>query len=519
MSEPPPPDAGEPEIPEAVLARRSRLIPELIWAVPIVAVLIGGWLAVKAIMARGPTITISFRDGGGLAPGKTKIKYREVEVGEVRTIGFSPDRSTVVLTAVLTREAAPWLVADTRFWVVRARVAAGEVSGLETLLSGSYIGLDVGTSKQERRAFEGLEAAPIIIGGTPGRSFIARAQRSVEVGSPVFFHHLQVGQVTASELEADGSQVSVGVFVRAPYDRYVTTATRFWDVTGIDVSLDTSGLKIETESLASIVLGGITFGTAPGGQPAPPAPAGQRFVLFASREQAMKAPDTEAEDYTLVFRQSVRGLVVGAPVDFRGMPIGEVIGVGVDYDPVRLVFTTPVDVRIYPGRLRARLLRQIPEETPEVRMRRFIDHGLRAQIRSESLLAGKLFVALDFFPHIARPPALDAARSAREIPTVPGDLEGLQATLARFAKKLDRLPFDRVGPIVDQVRQVLASAGRSFDDADTAVKQLTPTAQGQADLEEVIRQIIRAARSVRGLADSLEQHPESLIRGRKRGSR
>ena len=153
-------------------------------------------------------------------------------MGEVRSIGFSPDRATVVVTAELMREAATWMVDDTRFWVVRPRIAAGEVSGLETLLSGSYIGLDVGTSALPRRDFKGLETVPIISGGTPGRAFVARAARSIGVGSPVIFRHLQVGQVTASELDADGSQVSVGIFVRAPYDRYVTTATRFWEASG-----------------------------------------------------------------------------------------------------------------------------------------------------------------------------------------------------------------------------------------------------------------------------------------------
>jgi paraquat-inducible protein B len=512
MSDQPPPTTREPDIPEAVISRRSRLLPELIWAIPIVAALIGGWLAVKAIRSHGPTITISFRDAGGLAAGKTKLKYREVDVGEVRSIGFSPDRATVVVTAELMREAASWMVDDTRFWVVRPRIAAGEISGLETLLSGSYIGLDVGTSTHQRRDFRGLEAVPIVSGGTPGRAFVVRATRSIGAGSPVIFHHLQVGQVTASDFDADGTQVSIGVFVRAPYDRYVTTATRFWEASGVDVSLSTTGLKVETESLVTLILGGICFEAGPDGRGAGTAPPNHPFVLFPSRDEAMKQPDTEAEDYTLVFRDSVRGLAVGAPVDFRGVPLGEVTRIGVEYDPMRLDFTAPVDVRIYPGRLRARLRHEVPEEPEELvqsRLQRLVDHGLRAQLRAGNLLTGQLYVALDFFPRAPRI-KLDAVQHPREIPTLPAD--DLGASLADVAKKVDRLPLDQV---VGDVRHLLANAGSAFADADAAVKQFGPTSPRQADLDEVFQQVTRAARSLRALADSLERHPESLIRGRK----
>ena len=329
-------DGSDP--PEAMIVPRSRFLPELIWAIPIVAALIGGWLAVRAIRAHGPTITVSFRDAAGLVAGKTKLKYRDVEVGEVRDIGFSPDRATVVITAELVREAEPWMVDDTRFWVARARVAVGEVTGLETLLSGAYIGLDVGSSRRERRDFVGLEEVPIISGGTPGKAFVARGARAIGAGSPIFFHHLQVGQVTTSELDADGRQVSVGMFVRAPFDRYVTTGTRFWEAGGIRATLDTAGVKVDVESLVTLLVGGISFEPGPAAGDASPAPTGHRFVLFRSRDDAMKQPDTESEDYTVVFHQTVRGLAIGAPVEFRGIALGEVTGIGLDYDPATLEF-------------------------------------------------------------------------------------------------------------------------------------------------------------------------------------
>lgn len=506
------PPTLEPDFPEAVVARRSRLLPELIWVIPIVAALIGGWLALKAIRSHGPTITISFKDAGGLEAGKTKLRYRDVDVGEVRAIGFSADRTTVVVTAELVRQAAPWMVDDTRFWVVRPRIDAGGVSGLDTLLSGAYIGLDVGTSARQRRAFKGLDVMPIVSGGTAGRTFVARASRALAPGSPVTFRHLQVGEVTASELEAGGSQVAISIFVRAPYERYVTTATRFWDASGIDVSLTTEGLKVHTESLVSLLAGGICFEPGPGSRGAAPAPENHRFVLFRDRDDAMKPPDQEAESYTLVFRQSVRGLAVGAPVDFRGLPLGEVTRIGVDYDPVSLAFTTPVEVRIYPARLRARLSHEVaeePEESMQARLQRFVDHGLRAQVRSGSILTGQLYVALDFFPDATRV-KLDPVKHPNEIPTLP--MDDLGASLAKVAKKVDHLPLDQV---VVAAQQALSKAGNAFGDADAVVKELGPTSPKQAELEDALQQVARAARSLRALADTLERHPESLIRGRK----
>jgi paraquat-inducible protein B len=506
-------------LPEAVVRPRSRLVPELIWAVPIVAVLIGGWLAVRAIRAHGPTITITFRDAGGLAAGKTKLRYRDVEVGEVRDIGFSADRATVVITAELSREAASWLVEDTRFWVVRARVAAGEVSGLETLLSGAYIGVDVGTSKRVRRAFTGLEEAPIVSGGTPGRAFVARSPRAVGAGSPIFFHHMQVGQVTTSDLDADGRQVSIGMFVRAPFDRFVTTSTRFWESSGVHVAVDTAGIKIETESLVSILLGGITFEPGPDGEQATTAPSGHRFRLFPTREEAMREPDADAEDYVVVFRQSVRGLSVGAPVELRGMPLGEVTGISVDYEPARADFATTVDLRVYPGRLRMRLGAGSAHDAPppqiqEARLQRLVDRGLRAQLRSGSILTGARYVALDFFRD-APPVRLDPVRRPREIPALASDGDDLQASLAGVARKVEKLPFDEVGPLLGDVRGVLAKAGTALAEVDAAVAQFGPRSPRSADLDDVLQQVARAARSVRALADSLERHPESLIRGRR----
>ncbi len=255
------------ELPDAVVAPRKHWSVQLVWVIPIVAALIGGWLAFKAITERGPTITITFRTAEGLEAGKTKIKYKDVEIGQVTAITLAEDRKNVVVTAELTKQAESFLVEDTRFWVVRARIAGGQVSGLGTLLSGSYIGVDIGRSKEERRAFTGLDVQPIVTGDLPGRRFLLKADDhgSLDVGAPVYFRRLQVGEVVAGELDKDGKGVSFTIFVHAPYDEYVTQNTRFWNASGIDVSFDATGLNIRTQSLVSILVGGVAFQAPPDG--------------------------------------------------------------------------------------------------------------------------------------------------------------------------------------------------------------------------------------------------------------
>ena len=230
---------------------------------PIIAVLIGGWLAVKAVIDKGPTITISFATGEGLEAGKTKIKFKNVDIGTVKGVSLSPDHGHVIARAELAKDAARLLVDDTRFWVVRPRISGGTVSGIGTLLSGSFIGMDLGAASTPRRDFVGLEMPPVIPSGVPGREFVLKGDDmgSLDVGSPIFFRRLQVGQVTSYNLDDNGKGVTMRVFINSPYDKYVKDDTRFWQASGVDVSLDTNGVKVNTQSLVAILIGGLAFQT------------------------------------------------------------------------------------------------------------------------------------------------------------------------------------------------------------------------------------------------------------------
>lgn len=543
-----PREPGLPGIAEAVAAPKRRRGLQIVWLVPIVSALIGGWIAVKSILEHGPTITITFKSAEGLEAGKTKIKYKNVDVGEVKSIVINPkDLSRVIVTVEMKKESATFLVEDMKFWVVKPRIAGGQVTGIGTLFSGSYIEVDLGKSTKPRRDFEGLEVPPIVTGDVPGRQFTLHGPDlgSHDVGTPVLFRRVSVGKVVASEIDKDGSGVTLKIFVEAPYDKFVNPNTRFWDAGGIDITTDSAGIKVETESLLSILLGGIAFETPADAPSTQPADEHAVFILFADRALAMKRPDKAVVPFSVVFSESLRGLSAGAPVEFNGLPLGEVKAIGAEYNMGERTFRFPVEIALFPDRVAKhfkpgkRAFEQDPNLTMPRLMDQLIEHGLRAQLKTGNLLTGQMYVALEFFPDAAKAKA-DWTKTPPELPTTPGGLKELQHTLASFAKKLDTVPVDKIA--VD-LRQALQSMHKMLQSTDLMVRrldtELAPKAKEtleesrralqaaertlaadaplQQDAREALRQLGRASQSLRLLADFLERHPEALIRGKKEG--
>ena len=528
------------DLPQAVRAPRWHWAPWLIWLIPMIAAVVGGTILIQTLMARGPTITINFKSAEGLEAGKTRIKYKEVEIGTVGRITLSPDRQQVIVTAQLVKSADSFLRDDTRFWVVRPRVGAGGISGLGTLLSGSYIGVDAGKSEESRDEFTGLDVPPFVLTGLAGRQFVLHAEQigSLDIGAPVFFRHIQAGQITAYELDTNGTGVILHVFVNAPYDKYVTTSSRFWQASGVELSLDASGIKLATESLASILSGGISFG-APDDLPvAPEAQSNSTFTLYGNRDNAMKHADTVVRKALLYFDESTRGLAPGAPVDFRGIVIGEVTSISLEVDNKGKVFRFPVAINIYPQRLQSRYLNAAPaQDSSREVIDALVARGMRAQLKTGNLLTGQLFVALDFFPDAAKT-RIDWKQEPITLATVPGTLEELQTILSRIARRLDKVPLEQIGA---DVRVALKSLDSTLKSTNALVQrvdtELTPQASAtleqvrktvasadavlasdaplQQDLRTTLSDISRAAQALRSLTDYLDRHPEALLRGKK----
>ena len=536
------------DIPDAAVAPKARRSIQLVWLIPIVAALVGGWLAVKAILDKGPTITITFETAEGLEAGKTKIKYKDVEVGLVQSVSLAGNGKNVLVTAEMVKQAEPHLRDDTRFWVVRPRISGGTVTGLGTLLSGSYIGVDIGKSGNPRHDFVGLEIPPIIRADLPGREFVLHSDNlgSLDVGSPIFFRRLQAGLVAAYELDKDGGGVTIQAFINAPYDKFVTPNTRFWHASGIDITLDASGVKVETQSMISILVGGLAFETPIESVGLDEAAPNTRFNLFDNRTEAMKNPEQGLLRTVMVFHESVRGLTVGAPIDFRGIGVGQVTGIKVDLNEATDAVDMLVEADLYPARLRARLSKPGKAPSDDEGRRANIDKmtasGFRAQLRTGNLLTGQLYVALDHFPDAPKV----RQRHSGEIVTVPSSTRELQTAIASIAAKVQAFPLEEIGAdlrkalqtanrmIETDVHQTLQSADRLLQrlDSDVAPEAraalaearkaivsadhaLRPDSPLQSDAREAMREIARAAAAFRVLADYLDRHPEALVTGKK----
>lgn len=534
------------DLPEAVPdpTRRNRL--PFAFLLPAIVVIVAGMVVIQQQLARGPNIDINFSSADGLEVNKTKIRYKDVDIGDVTDIHVSKDRKKVVVTARMHRDASDYLVDDTRFWVVRPRVTGGSITGLGTLVSGAFISVDVGHSAVKRRTFDGLEVPPIVTSDLPGREFILHAEDigSLSVGSTVFYRHIEVGQVVAYSLDPGGASVTIKVFIYQPYDSYVTPSTRFWQASGIDMSLNSDGVKLRTESLTSILEGGVSFQALPSAVTTTVSPADSVFTLFTDRDRAMRQEDTEVSTFVMYFKGSLRGLSAGAPVDLRGITIGEVKGLSVEYDRDSGTLRFPVEVDIYPQRIRGRSrLANHPKGTDDasnIAGRALVDslvaHGMRAELKTGSLLTGQKFVALDF--HTEVPPdhvGWDAHPAV--FPTTAGALDEIQDSVGSIAKKLDKVPFDQIGArlisTMANLDETLKTANHLLKNVDGNVApEITATlkeAQGamknakevlgqdsplQSDLGNTLLELSRAAKSVSALVDYLERHPEALLRGK-----
>src|SRR5262245_60338356 len=326
------------ELPQATVVPRSRARVSVVWIIPALAAIVALGIFVQRILSEGPTITIIFRAAQGMEAGKTAVRYKDVNIGQVTAVRLSDDHSKVEVTAKIAKSAAGLMVEDAKFWVVEPRVTLSGVSGLGTLLSGNYIGFEVGKSTKKERRFTGLETPPPITSGQAGRQFSLRAHNlgSLGIGSPVDYRRLQAGQVLGSTLAPDGKAVDVQIFVIAPYDQYVHKGTRFWNASGLDVSLGAGGVDVRLESIVALIAGGLAFETPAFESTSEVAPAASVFTLHADRAAAMKQPDTISARYVMYFTESLRGLGVGAPVTLLGLPAGEVTAVGLDVDPATL---------------------------------------------------------------------------------------------------------------------------------------------------------------------------------------
>jgi paraquat-inducible protein B len=554
----PAPEAASP--PPAAAVKKKRGI-SLVWLVPIVAGAIAAWLAWTSYANQGPRVRLTFESAEGLEAGKTKVKYRDVDVGTVESISISSDLAHIIVNVEMVQGATPYLTTNTRFWIVRPRIGTGGVSGLGTLVSGAYIEIDPGKGGNSKRDFAGLEEPPEIRSNVPGRSFVLRADSlgSVARGAPIFYRGIDVGQVLGYELATQNRDaLTINVFVRAPYDTLVHAQTRFWNASGISVSTDGGGVSLKLASLQSLLIGGIEFETPAAFVDGEAAPVGTEFVLFEDAAAATDAGYTRREPVMVEFASSTRGLRPGAPVEIRGIRVGSVRDVRLAVEGQTLLTQVAID-------LERERVQAVDARTGEPRetlpMEGLIERGLQAQLKTGSLLTGDLFIDLDFSPETTGSPTRQVG-GVPLIPSAPTQLETIQASASAFLEKIAALPLpelvqsltstakglealvgtpetkdavanlsmtlaslrvsldavnQQAGPLVGSLKATSDAAAAALRQAQGTFASLGPNSPLGNDLRGLVSQLDDAARSIRVLADYLERHPEALVRGKQGG--
>lgn len=537
--------ATEPDksgVAEAVVGKPSRF--SIIWVVPIVAAVIGAWLVYKAITEEGPTITITFQTAEGLTAGKSKIKYRNVEVGTVENIDLTDDLDHVVVTAKMSPGSKPYLREGTRFWVVRAQVTAGEVRGLGTLLSGAYIGIDPVEEGAKRKEFVGLEKAPVLETDREGRRFTFRTRQlgSLSAGAPIYYRQFSVGRVLDFRLELDGT-ITGEMFIYAPYDQLVKESTKFWNASGVEASLTAEGFHVDTQSLTAILVGGIAFDTPESLALRAEVQENHEFFIYANRLESLQREYTIEEHWVLIFRESVRGLTVGSPIEFYGLKIGEVVDITFEYDYDTLSFSVPVLIKLEPERLAGEQEVRKPSAERDMAL---INRGWRAQLGSGNLVTGSKVINFVQLPD-APPAELGEWKGYPVFPTAPSALRNLSADIGRVVDKIEQVPFDEIGANLNQtvigineivnspeLKSTIVSLGKLADQLgnevapaldsvltkaeltlDSARKQIAADSVTSHELRRLLTELGDTAQSIRTIVEYLERNPEALIKGKE----
>lgn len=509
----------------------------LFWLLPLAAAIAAVLVLSGHFIGQGPRITVTFRTAEGLEVNHTQVMYKHVPIGKVVAIDIDKNRDRVDVGIELLASAKAFADKGTRFWVVRPRIGFNEISGLKTLLSGSFIGADAGSQGEQAERFRGLEHPPATLFGETGTRFVLHADDlgSLNVGSPVYYRRVQVGRVIGRGLSGEGSGVDVTVFISAPNDRFVTQNSRFWNASGVDIKVGVGGREVNIESMAAVLNGAVAFQNPPYPDSPPVAAANSRFTLFDERGDALARPLGYARYLVMHFDDSVRGLAVGAPVEFFGVSIGRVISVRLDYDEARQQPVTHVGAVIYPNRLGAvheklhKDLGRDDESTTAMLVGRFIEHGMRGQARTGNLLTGQKYILLGFVPGVA-PVKFDYAARPLEVPTVSGSLSVMEDQLKQIMAMAGRLPTRQLSEnltrslqqlplvvqqvnqqVVPQLRDTLLEANQTFKGVVDSVADGT---RQRAQFDDTTLQIKQASRSVQALLDLWNRYPELFLRGR-----
>jgi paraquat-inducible protein B len=445
-----------------------------IWIVPIAAFLIGAWMVYHTWSNLGPLITIEFATASGLEAGKTKIKTRNVDIGDVESIELKEGLTGVIVTARLSKTATALLTEETRFWVVSPKVSSAGISGLNTLLSGPFIELSPGIGEQsDRRSYVGLENAPVTPIGTPGLHVTLESNNdfTFSEGDPVLYRGFKVGTIEDVYFNIEERMVYYNAFVEAPYHNLVTGNTRFWRMGGLSVDLSANGLKVQTGTLETLIGGGVAF------EVPEDFPVGQRitqrayFKVHSDYDSIYDHRFNFSTSYILHIDDNISGLTVGAPVEFRGVTIGRVTRTDIGYgDAINLLdkkSRIPVMISLEPGRMGLEDSEQgVTRANSDIE--RWIQEGLKATLKTGNLLIGSQLVELNYYED--QPIAsIETFNSMTVIPVAPDDFTRIGSNISELINTLNNLPLEA---LIDNANQLLFEGESTFEELSAVAKSL-----------------------------------------------
>ena len=480
-----------------------------VWLVPLLAVVVGGWLIYQEWRNQGPVITLYFDSAAGLEAGQTKIKTRDVEVGEVSEIELRQGVDGVVVTARMENSAAHLLRKDSQFWVVRPRITNSGVSGLSTLFSGSYIQLEAGSEKNTAREFEGLSDPPVTPAGTPGLHVTLNSsdEFAYSVGDTVTYKGIPVGKFEDVFFNIEERVVYYNVFIEAPYHRLLKSNTRFWDVSGVRFDLTANGVSFSLGSLQSMLSNSVTFGVPDGEITGQAITERAYFNIYGSYEEAITPSYQYAAEYVILVSDTVRGLSVGAPVEYRGIQIGQVKAInftipgqgGVMQHDYRI----PVLIDVEPGKI------GLPDtqeglNTVISQHELWVKQGLRARLQTGNLLTGRLFVELQHYPELGAAEMTEFA-GYQVLPSTLDDFGQLTQKAGQVMDKFNKLELEQLTANATEAMDEFADAAQSLRQASDAMFEFV----GDAEQQQLVKQLTKTMQSIEELTQSFSHGSQS----------
>ncbi len=444
-----------------------------VWLIPLLALAIGSWMVLDTYLNKGPEIVITFSNAEGLEAGKTRVKTLNVDIGYVDKVRLNEQHDGVVVHAVLDAQVRDMLKTNAQFWVVKPRIGSGGISGLSTLTSGSYIEFVAGDNGQSAQEFTGLEQAPITAQGVPGIriSLVSEQGDSLSIGEPVLYRGFEVGRVESSDFDIAKREVHYQIFVRSPYSELLTENTYFWNSSGVDFSANAQGINVNVGSLESIIRGGVAFDVPTDLPLGGSISSEKQHILYPDKSSVYEQRQYVAKDFTILFEDSVRGLQVGAPVEYRGIRLGtvkEVISVLNSQNTEVTERRIPVIISIEPARVG---LSNEPASLEQIStlITQWTSQGLKASLKSGSLLTGSLFVDLDYYEDKLATNTTTQSNGFDVIPSVSGSLAQIEQKVFSILDKFEQMPINIT---IDSINQMLANANSTMEELNQAVAQV-----------------------------------------------